>query len=659
MKQQVVDHIRMLSAEAIQNANSGHPGLPLGAAPMAFELWSEHMKHNPKNPKWINRDRFILSAGHGSAMLYSLLHLFGYDLSMEELKNFRQLNSKTPGHPEYGHTAGVEISTGPLGQGIANGVGFAMAEAHLAAQFNREISVIDHHTYVLTGDGCLMEGISYEAASIAGSFELGKLIVLYDSNDITIEGRTGLTFTENIQGRFEAMNWQYLRVEDGTDMTAIGAAIDRAKLETKKPTIIEIKTVIGNGCPPVAGTAKAHGAPLGADGMKALYETLGVQGREPFTVDSAVSAHMSEVQSRLQSLENDWNQTFAHYAEKYPDLAKSLEQWMTGDLPFSVQTDDFYRVEEKGATRSTSGKLLNLLSEQIPNLFGGSADLAPSNNSNMNARGHFGCPCAEDRYIGSNVHFGIREHAMAAIVNGMCAHGGVKPYAATFFVFADYMKPAMRLAALMKLPVTYILTHDSIGVGEDGPTHQPIDQLAMLRAIPNFNVVRPADSREVGAAWEMAMTSKETPTAIVLTRQNLPLLEGSSRQAMRGAYVISPEKEEAELVLIATGSEVSACVEAQSKLAEMGIDVRVVSMPSFHLFEQQDEEYQLEVLGYDIPRMSVEAASTFGWMEYADIALGIDEFGQSAPGNALFRYYGMDAQSIADFAKEFLEQIED
>ena len=647
-----INTIRMLSAEAVQAANSGHPGLPLGAAPMAYTLWAKEMKHNPHNPLWQNRDRFVLTAGHGSMLLYSLLHLFEYGLSIEEIKNFRQFNSKTPGHPEYGHTAGVEISTGPLGQGIANAVGFAMAEKHLEAKFSRPgYPVVDHHTFALAGDGCMMEGISYEAASLAGTLKLGKLIVLYDSNKITIEGGTEIAFTENVGARFEAMHWQVLTVEDGNDIDAIQAAIRKAKAETEKPSFIEIKTIIGYGCPSKQGSHKVHGSPLGQDGIDEMSTFLGMTDRKAFEVPLDVQTHMTDLVKSLEKNETVWNENFEAYSKAHPELAAEYKQWFSGDAPMAfLESDEFWNYSEATASRSSSGKVLNVLADHMPNLFGGSADLAPSNNSDMKKRTSFKASNPE----GSNLHFGVREHAMTAIVNGLQAHGGVKAYAATFFVFADYMKPAIRLAALMNLPVTYILTHDSIGVGEDGPTHQPIDQLAMLRAIPKLKVIRPADAREVTAAWYTAMTSKDAPVALVLTRQNLPELPGSSREALKGAYVISKEENKVDIVLIATGSEVSLAVDAQKALKAEGIDARVVSMPCQELFDAQSDAYKAEVLTKGVPKLAIEAASTFGWHKYACDVIGHDDFGLSAPADKLFQAFGFTVENIVARSKKLL-----
>lgn len=652
LQEKIINTIRVLSAESIQAANSGHPGLPLGAAPMAYTLWANQMKHNPHNPNWENRDRFVLSAGHGSMLMYSLLHLFDYGLPMSELKNFRQLDSLTPGHPEYGHTKGIEISTGPLGQGIANAVGFAMAEAHLAAKFNTpEHKVVDHYTFALSGDGCLMEGISYEAASLAGTLKLGKLILLYDSNKITIEGNTDIAFTENVAKRFDAMHWQVLEVEDGNDIEAIEKAIETAKAESDKPSLIIVKTIIGYGCPSKQGSHKVHGSPLGDDGIAEMKAFLNMP-EAPFTVDEDVKQFMRQKVVMLGEEEAEWQSLFDKYESAYPEKAAEYKAWFSGAAPMTyLDSEAFWGYSEKVASRSSSGKILNELAERVPNFFGGSADLSPSNNSDMKKRSSFGA----ENYEGSNLHFGVREHAMAAITNGLQAHGGLRAYCATFFVFSDYMKPSMRLAAMMKLPVTYILTHDSIGVGEDGPTHQPIEQLAMLRSIPNLNVVRPADTREVSAAWYMAMTSTETPTALVLTRQNLEELAGSSKEALKGGYTISAETAKLDGILVATGSEVAVAIKAQGILKESGLDVRVVSMPSQEVFELQSDDYKSSVLPKDVKTVSIEAATTFGWGKYADLCIGRDDFGLSAPGNTLFDLFGFTGEKVAEKVKSFLK----
>lgn len=658
VEQKTVNTIRVLSAEAVERAKSGHPGMPLGAAPMAYTLWARHMKHNPTNPKWVDRDRFILSAGHASALIYSLLHLFGYDLPMEELKRFRQWGSKTPGHPEYGHTVGVETTTGPLGQGFANGVGMALAEAYLAEKFNRPgHEIVDHYTYVLTGDGCLMEGISAEAASLAGTLELGKLIVLYDSNSITIEGDTNIAFRENVLKRFEAYGWHVQRVEDGNDLDAIDKAIQNAKDELRRPSIIEIRTQIGYGCPTKQGKASAHGEPLGEENLKATKEYLGWTYEEEFYVPAEVREHLETIKNKGVEAEKEWQRKWEAYKEAYPDLAKEWELWHSDELPVDLLNDESYwKFEGKMATRSASGEVINRLAKVIPNLIGGSADLAPSNKTEMKGRGDFS---AEDR-SGSNLHFGIREHAMAAMANGMVLHGGLKVYVATFFVFTDYMKAAMRMSALMKLPVVYVLTHDSIGVGEDGATHQPIEQLAALRSIPNFTVFRPADSKETAAGWYAALTRKDGPTALVLTRQNLPLYDETGKEALKGAYILADsEKDTPDIILMATGSEVELVYEARKLLKEKGIDARVVSMPSWEIFEEQPEEYKEKVLPSNVrARLAVEAGCSFGWHKYVGFdgdIISIDHFGASAPGEILFKEFGFTVENVVERAMKLLK----
>ena len=656
--QLAINTIRVLSAEAVEKAKSGHPGMPMGAAPMAYTLWAKVMKHNPADPKWVDRDRFVLSAGHASMLLYSLLHLFGYDLSMEEIKNFRQWNSKTPGHPEYGHTAGVEVTTGPLGQGISSAVGMAMAEAHLAAKFNRPgHKIVDHYTYVLSGDGCLMEGIASEAASLAGTLKLGKLIVLYDSNKITIEGSTDLAFTEDVGKRFEAYSWQVLEVEDGNDIDAIQAAIEEAKKAAEKPSLIIIRTEIGYGCPAKQGKASAHGEPLGEENLLEAKKFLGYNTEEAFYVADEVRDHMKTIMEKGKRAQEEWNKLWESYKKNYPELAEEWEAWHNPELQADLLNDESYWTfdDKPTATRSSSGEVLNRLAKIIPNLIGGSADLAPSNKSVMKDRGVFS---AED-YSGSNIHFGIREHAMAAIANGMSVHGGVRPYVATFFVFTDYMKAAMRLSALMKQPVIYILTHDSIGVGEDGPTHQPIEHLAAIRSIPNFTVIRPADSRETAAAYLAALTRSDSPTALVLTRQNLPQLEGTGPDALKGAYILSDsEKGTPDIILMASGSEVQLIVEAQKVLKEKGVDARVVSMPSWELFEEQSEEYKEKVLPKNVrARLAVEAGSSFGWHKYVGLdgdTITRDDFGASAPADILFKEFGFTVENVVERALKVL-----
>lgn len=656
--QKSVNAIRVLSADAIQKANSGHPGLPLGSAAMAYELWAKHMKHNPANPQWVNRDRFILSGGHGSALLYSLLHLFGYGLTIEDLKNFRQFGSLTPGHPEYGHTVGVEATTGPLGAGMAMAVGMAMAENHLAATFNKEgYPLVDHYTFVLGGDGCMMEGISYEAFSLAGTLGLGKLIVLYDSNNISIEGNTDIAFRENVQQRFQAFGFQTLLVEDGNDLEAIGKAIEVAKADLTRPSMIEVRTKIGYGCPAKEGKASAHGEPLGVENVAALRENLDWECSESFVVPEDVYENYRELAKANEKEEAAWNALFAEYIEKFPKEKELWEQYHDknrGQLLYDLE--DFWAVPEKAeATRNLSGKLLNVMKHVLPNLFGGAADLAPSTKTYMNDMGDY----SKENPLGSNIHFGIREIAMAAIGNGIALHGGLRPFVSTFFVFSDYVKPMARLSSLMGLPLVYVLTHDSIGVGEDGPTHEPIEQLAMLRALPNFTVYRPADATETAAAWYYAVTSEHTPTALLLSRQNLPQLSGSSRDALKGGYIVADsEKEVPDAIVLATGSEVQLGIAAKEQLNTEGIDIRVVSMPSMDVFEQQPEEYKNQVLPKAVrARVAVEALSDFGWGSYVGLdgeVVSMKGFGASAPGDLLFQHFGITTEAVVAAVKKTL-----
>ncbi|KAB1435767.1 transketolase [Candidatus Galacturonibacter soehngenii] len=654
-----VNAIRVLAADAVQKANSGHPGLPLGSAAMAYELWAKHMKHNPKNPKWANRDRFILSGGHGSTLLYSLLHLFGYgDLSIDDLANFRQDGSLTPGHPEYGHTVGVEATTGPLGAGMAMAVGMAMGEAHLASVFNKEdMKVVDHYTYVLGGDGCMMEGISSEAFSLAGTLGLSKLIVLYDSNNISIEGSTDIAFTEDVKKRFEAFGFQTLVVEDGNNLEEIGKAIEEAKADTTRPTMITVKTQIGYGCPAKMGKASAHGEPLGADNVAALKEFLGWEKQDAFYVPQDVYDNYKAIAEANAKVEEEWNQLFDAYAKKYPEMKQLWDQYHDENAADAlIDDEDFWKYDEKAdATRNLSGVMINRIKDKLPNFIGGSADLAPSNKTNMKDAGDF----SKDNYAGRNLHFGVRELAMAAIGNGLMLHGGLQAYVATFFVFSDYVKPMARLSALMGLPLTYVLTHDSIGVGEDGPTHEPIEQLAMLRALPNFSTFRPADATETAAAWYYAISNKKTPTALALTRQNLPQLAGSSKEALKGGYVIADAtKEVPDAILMASGSEVSLSIEAKEALAKEGIDVRVVSMPCMDVFEQQSEEYKESVLPKAVrKRVAVEALSDFGWGKYVGLDgayVTMKGFGASAPADVLFKKFGFTVENVVKTVKEIL-----
>ncbi|MDP4088562.1 MAG: transketolase [Bacillota bacterium] len=645
-----INTIRIVSAEAIEKAKSGHPGLPMGSASMAYTLWSKQLKHNPLNSKWADRDRFVLSAGHGSMLIYSLLHLFGYKVSMEDIKNFRQLGSLTPGHPEYGHTDGVETTTGPLGQGICNAVGMAIAESYLAEKFNRPgFKVVDHYTYTIVGDGCLMEGISGEASSLAGTLGLGKLIALYDSNNISIEGNTDIAFREDVAKRYEAYGWQVIKVADGNDVEAVNNAIEEAKKETSKPSMIVVKNIIGFGCPSKQGKPSAHGEPLGADNLKAAKEFLGWD-YEPFTVPEDVKAAMEEFRKTSGEKEAEWNKLFAAYAEAYPELAKEWEVWFSGKGPEHLLNDEkFWSFEKPLATRDASGQVINRLAALIPNFIGGSADLAPSNKTYMKDKGDFS---AEDRK-GANLHFGVREHAMAAIANGMYVHGGLKVFVSTFFVFSDYMKGSMRLSSLMKLPVTYVLTHDSIGVGEDGPTHEPIEQLAGLRTIPNMTVFRPADAKETAAGWYLAVTKNDGPVSLVLTRQVLPLYNETGKDALKGAYILKDsEKAVPDAILMASGSEVELIYKAAAVLKEKGIDARVVSMPSFELFEKQSAEYKESILPKAVrARVAVEAASSFGWHKYAGLdgdVVTIDGFGASGKAEILFELFGFTVDNVVE-----------
>ena len=654
IEQKCINTIRVLAAETVQKANSGHPGAPMGMAPMAYVLWAKAMRHNPGNPKWINRDRFVLSSGHASALEYTLLHLFGYGLTLDDLKSFRQWGSLTPGHPEYGHTAGVETTTGPLGQGIANAVGFALAEAYLAEHFNREgFPVVDHYTYAVCGDGCLMEGISSEAASLAGTLQLGKLTLLYDDNDISIEGNTDIAFRENVGMRFEAMGWHVVRVADGNNPEQIEAAIEEAHKDPR-PSLIIVPTTIGYGCPAKAGKASAHGEPLGAENLAATKQFLGMPEGD-FVVLPEVYAHMKQFAQRGQAQEDAWNQLFAAYAKAYPELKAEWDVWFSDKLPVDLEkNEEFWHFEGKSATRATSGETLQRLAKLVPNLIGGSADLSPSNKSDIKGAGDFS---AENR-AGRNLHFGVREHAMAAISNGMCLHGGLRPYCATFFVFTDYMKNAMRMSAIMKLPVTYILTHDSIGVGEDGPTHQPVEHLAGLRAIPNMIVFRPCDGHETAAGWMSALTHG-LPTCLVLTRQNLPLYENSGVQALKGGYILSDsEKETPDVILMASGSEVEPMMNAKELLKAQGVDARVVSMPSMDLFEEQSEAYKESVLPRSVrARVAMEAGVTMPWYKYVGMdgeVIGLDRFGASAPYSVLFKEFGFTAENAAAAALRVL-----
>lgn len=652
IEQKSVNAIRVLAADTVQKANSGHPGMPLGSAAMAYELWANHLTHNPKNPKWVNRDRFILSAGHASSLLYSLLHLFGYGLTIEDMKNFRQDNSLTPGHPEYGHTVGVEATTGPLGAGMGMAVGMAMAQAHMAATFNTEdYNVIDHYTFVLGGDGCMEEGISSEAFSLAGTLGLSKLIVLYDSNNITIEGNTDLAFTEDVNKRMEAFGFQTLTVEDGNNLEEISKAIEMAKAEKTKPSFITVKTKIAFGCPAKEGSESSHGSPLGEENVKALRDNLGWEEQEAFVIPQDVYDNFAQKAKKGQEAEDNWNNLFKAYCEKYPEKKALWDKYFAViDDEKLLNCDEFWSYEDKPqATRSLSGNMINRLAKIMPNFWGGSADLGPSNKTVIKDGGSF----SKHNYLGRNIHYGVREFAMAAIANGITLYGGTKTFVGTFFVFSDYLKPMARLAALMKIPVTYVLTHDSIGVGEDGPTHEPIEQLAMLRAMPNINIFRPADATETAAAWYSAITSKNTPTVLALSRQNLPQMEGSSKEALKGGYIIADaKKEEPDAIIIASGSEVSLAVEAKKELMEKGFDVRVVSMPCMDIFEQQSDEYKEKILPQTIEkRLVVEAGSSICWGKYLGFkgkSVTIDTFGASAPANVLFKKYGFTVENVVN-----------
>ncbi|WPG06085.1 transketolase [Streptococcus agalactiae] len=653
--QLAVNTVRTLSIDAIQAANSGHPGLPMGAAPMAYVLWNKFLNVNPKTSRnWTNRDRFVLSAGHGSALLYSLLHLAGYDLSIDDLKQFRQWGSKTPGHPEVNHTDGVEATTGPLGQGIANAVGMAMAEAHLAAKFNKPgFDLVDHYTYTLHGDGCLMEGVSQEAASLAGHLKLGKLVLLYDSNDISLDGPTSQSFTEDVKGRFESYGWQHILVKDGNDLEAIAAAIEAAKAETDKPTIIEVKTIIGFGAEK-QGTSSVHGAPLGAEGITFAKKAYGWEYPD-FTVPAEVADRFaSDLQARGAKAEEAWNDLFAKYEVEYPELATEYKE----AFAYQAETVELkaHDLGSSVASRVSSQQAIQQLSTQLPNLWGGSADLSASNNTMVAAETDF----QASNYAGRNIWFGVREFAMAAAMNGIALHGGTRVYGGTFFVFSNYLLPAVRMAALQNLPTVYVMTHDSIAVGEDGPTHEPIEQLASVRSMPNLNVIRPADGNETNAAWQRAVSETDRPTMLVLTRQNLPVLEGTSELAQegvnKGAYILSEAKGELDGIIIATGSEVKLALDTQDKLESEGIHVRVVSMPAQNIFDEQEASYQEQVLPSAVTkRLAIEAGSSFGWGKYVGLnglTLTIDTWGASAPGNRIFEEYGFTVENAVSLYKE-------
>ena len=653
-----INTIRSLSVDAVQKANSGHPGMPLGAAPIAYTIWDKHLNFNPEKEKWINRDRFILSAGHASAMLYSLLHLYSFDVTIDDLKEFRQLDSKTPGHPEYGHTHGVEATTGPLGAGLSAAVGLAMAQEHMAAKYNREgYPIIDNFTYVLAGDGDMMEGISSEASSLAGTLKLGRLIVLYDSNAITIEGDTDLAFVENTRQRYEAYGFETFLVEDGNDIEAVNAAIEKAKSNLDKPSFIEVKTKIGFGSNK-EGSEKSHGAPLGADAIIELKKNLNYPHLEPFTVDKSAREHFNNSVSEKKVAYKQWQEMFEAYRSEFPQLAA---EW---DKDFSeINIDDILSIEgyldyedKPTSTRNLSGIMINRLKDHYPNMIGGSADLAPSNVTTMNDETSFN----SKNYGGRNLHFGVREHAMASIGNGLALYGGLKPYVSTFFVFADFLKPMLRLSALMSLPLTYVFTHDSIGVGEDGPTHEPVEQLTMLRSIPNVTTFRPADATETAYGWALALSSKDRPTALILTRQNLPQLENTGKDALKGGYVVYESEKAAELILMASGSEVSLAVDSAKALEKEGISSRVVSLPSIELFKLQSKEYQESVLPNNLrARIAIEAGASLSWGGLVGLDgdyVTLDRFGGSAPGEELFKAFGFSVDNVVAKSKALLNK---
>ena len=656
--QLAIDTIRALSIDAIEEANSGHPGLPMGAAPMAYTLWTRHLNFNPQSKDYFNRDRFILSAGHGSALLYSLLHVSG-SLELEELKKFRQWGSKTPGHPEFRHTDGVEVTTGPLGQGFAMSVGMALAEAHLGGKFNKDdINVVDHYTYVLASDGDLMEGISHEAASFAGHNQLDKLIVLYDSNDISLDGELNKSFSEDVKQRFESYGWNHILVKDGNNLEEIDNAITKAK-QQNGPTLIEVKTIIGYGAPNVSGTNGVHGAPLGTDERKLTFEAYGLDPEKRFNVPEEVyEIFQTTMLKRANEHEDEWKEKLETYTEKYPELAEEFKLAISGKLPENYKDElPKFSSDHNAATRADSGEIIQAISKSVPSFFGGSADLAGSNKSNVKEATDYNPNTPE----GKNVWFGVREFAMGAAVNGMAAHGGLHPYGATFFVFSDYLKPALRLSAIMGLNATFIFTHDSIAVGEDGPTHEPIEQLAGLRAIPNMNVIRPADGNETRVAWEVALESKQTPTSLVLTRQNLPYLdvdeETVEEGVRKGAYVVFETETKPEYLLLATGSEVILAIEVAKDLDKQGKGVRVVSMPNWFAFEQQTDEYKESVIPKELTkRVAIEMASPLGWHKYVGTegkVIGIDGFGASAPGDLVVEKYGFTKENILNQIRTF------
>ena len=654
LQNRAINTIRFLSADAVQQANSGHPGLPMGAAPMAFTLWTRHLRHNPRNPKWPGRDRFILSGGHGSMLLYSLLHLTGYDLPLEEIRSFRQFESKTPGHPEYGLTPGVEVTTGPLGQGFGQGVGMAIASTHLAAMFNRPgHEIIQSYIYGIVTDGDLMEGVSSEAASLAGHLGLGRLIYLYDDNHISIDGSTDLAFTEDRAARFEAYNWHVQKVEDGNDVEAIDQAIRAAKRDPR-PSLICVRTTIGYGAPKKQGTAKAHGEPLGDEELNAAKDNLGWPLEPRFLIPGDVLEFYREAIDQGRERETDWKMKFDAYKRLHPALGEELERRLKGDLPQNWENDlPVFSVDEKGmATRASSGKVLNALSVKLPELIGGSADLTPSNNTKFDEAGDF----QRDNPLGRYLRFGVREHAMGAALNGLNLFGGMIAYGGTFLVFSDYMKPAIRIAAISRVRSIFVFTHDSIGLGEDGPTHQPIEHLMALRAVPNLTVIRPADANEVAEAWKFTISHHEGPIVLALTRQGVPTLaETNQGMLSKGAYVLRDFGENPELILIASGSEVSLIYSAAVKIFEEGIAVRVVSFPSWELFEAQDEAYRESVFPKNVmARLAVEAGATLGWERYAESAIGLDHYGASAPYKDIFKNFGFTVENVVARAKKLL-----
>ncbi|MBA4139645.1 MAG: transketolase [Segetibacter sp.] len=659
--QLAINTIRFLSADAVQKANSGHPGLPLGAAPMAFVLWNRFLRFNPKDPEWQNRDRFILSAGHGSALLYSLLHLYGYELPMEELQRFRQLESKTPGHPESMYTPGVEVTTGPLGQGFGNGVGVAMAEAFLAAKYNRpDYSLIDHYTYALVSDGDLMEGLSHEAASLAGHLKLNKYICLYDDNDISLDGPTSLAFTEDVLKRFDAYGWHTQRVHDGNDLAAIEQAIKAAQQETERPSIISVKTIIGYGSP-LQGTSKVHGNPLGVDNLKKAKETLGWDPNKDFYVPEEARKHLLAAGERGAKLQQEWQQKFEDYCNAFGQEGKQLRLTYEGKLPESWDNDlPTFKAGEGLATRQASGKAIEAIKKTVPWLIGGSADLASSNE--MSTKGELSFQPGS--YDHTNIWFGVREHGMGAILNGMASHRGVRVYGGTFLTFSDYMRGSIRLAALTEAPVTYVFTHDSIGVGEDGPTHQPVEHITALRTIPNLTVIRPADANETIEAWRIAMTRLKGPVALILTRQKLPNIDqtrfASAKNVEKGAYILSDAEGTPDIILIGSGSELQWAMAAQEELKKEGTKARVVSMPSWELFDQQDQAYKDEVLPPAITkRVAIEAGVTLGWYKYVGLdgaVVGLDRFGASGPGDEVMKYFGFTTENVLNVARGLLNK---